>query len=91
VPAETAKGDVKCDVKMLSMHLEVATMPEGQRVIVDGALPLCFEVVPDECSWSILKNKDGVTKRLEVTLTKAKESRWLSFTRTKSAPETKIK
>jgi hypothetical protein len=88
VPAETTKNDVKYDVKMQSMHLEVATMPEGGRVIVDGALELCFEVVPGECSWSILKNKDG-TKRVEVTLTKGKEMRWPCFTRTKSAPETK--
>lgn len=88
VPAETTKNDVRCDIKLQSMHLEVATMPEGERIIVDGSLELCFEVVPGECSWSILKNKDG-TKRVEVTLTKGKEMRWLCFTRMKSAPETK--
>ena len=88
VPAETSKADVRCDIKRQSMHLEVATLPEGSRVVVDGALELCFEVITDECSWSILKNKDG-TKRIEVTLTKGKEMRWPCFTRNKSAPETK--
>jgi hypothetical protein len=88
VPAETSKADVRCDIKRQSMHLEVATLPEGSRVVVDGALELCFEVTTDECSWSILKNKDG-TKRIEVTLTKGKEMRWPCFTRNKSAPETK--
>mmetsp|Transcript_11186 Transcript_11186/g.27289 ORF Transcript_11186/g.27289 Transcript_11186/m.27289 type:complete len:338 (-) Transcript_11186:390-1403(-) len=87
VPAETTKGDVKCNFKVMNMHLEVASMPEGERVVVNGALELCFEVVPSECSWSILKNKDG-SKRLEVTLTKGKEMRWLCFTRMQSAPET---
>lgn len=88
VPAETTKNDVKCNIKVQSMHLEVATMPEDEKIIIDGSLQLCFEVLPDECSWSILKNKDG-TKRLEATLTKGKEMRWPCFTRMKSAPETK--
>ena len=88
VPAETSKADVRCDIKRQSMNLEVATLPEGSRIVVDGALELCFEVITDECSWSILKNKDG-TKRIEVTLTKGKEMRWPCFTRNKSAPETK--
>ena len=43
VPGETAKRDVRCDFKPASLHLEVGTMPEGDRVIVDGSLPLCFE------------------------------------------------
>ena len=55
VPAETSKTDVRCDIKRQSMHLEVATLPEGSRIVVDGALELCFEVITDECSWSILK------------------------------------
>ena len=88
VPAETSKGDVKCVIKKQSMHLEVATLPEERRVVVDGSLELCFEVKIDECSWSMLTNKDG-TKRVEVTLTKGKEMRWLCLTRMKSAPETK--
>lgn len=88
VPAETSKGDVKCVIKKQSMHLEVATLPEESRVVIDGSLELCFEVTVDECSWSILKNSDG-TKRIEATLTKGKEMRWPCFTRMKSAPETK--
>lgn len=88
VPAETTKNDVTCDFKIQNMHLEIATLPEDKRVVVDGSLELCFEVVPGECSWSILKNKDG-TKRVEVTLTKGKVMRWLCLTRMKSAPETK--
>jgi hypothetical protein len=29
--------------------LEVASMPEGERVVVNGALELCFEVLSSEC------------------------------------------
>ena len=88
LPAETGKGDVRCDIKMKHLHLECDKAPDGERVIIDGALELCFEVIPDESSWSILANKDG-TKRIEVTMTKGKDMRWPCLTRTKSAPETK--
>jgi len=88
VPAETSKGDVKCSINKQSMHLEVKTLPEDEKIVIDGSLELCFDVTVDECSWSILKNSDG-TKRVEVTLTKGKEMRWPCFTRMKSAPETK--
>jgi len=88
VPAETRKTDVKCVIKKQSMHLEVTTLAESKRIVVDGALTLCHEVTMDECTWSILKNKDD-TKRVEVTLTKGKDARWPCFTRTKSAPEAK--
>jgi hypothetical protein len=88
LPAETGKGDVRCDIKMKHIHLECGKAPDGERVIIDGALELCSDVIPDESSWSILTNKDG-TKRIEVTMTKGKDMRWPCLTLTKSAPEMK--
>ena len=88
LPAETGKGDVRCDIKMKHIHLECGKAPDGERAIIDGALELCSDVIPDESSWSILTNKDG-TKRIEVTMTKGKDMRWPCLTLTKSAPEMK--
>ncbi len=85
----TTKADVKCVVRKDRIRLEVTDAPdEGERLIVDDANELCSDVTPDECSWSIVKDRDG-SKRLELTLTKGKAMRWPCFTRMNSAPETK--
>lgn len=82
VPAGTRGKDVRCKIGAQSLLLEVATLPEGERVLVDGTL---FQrVVLDESAWSV--GDDKGQRRLTVTLTKepavnGKAMRWLALLR----------
>ena len=86
VPPETQKGHVKVQFKPKALHVEVTTLPAEEQVAHDGSEELFQEIVPAECSWSLI-NSSSQGRRLEITMTKQKEMRWLCFTRMHSAPE----
>jgi len=77
VPPETRAGDVALALKAETIALTVATLPEGARVVLQGAL---FQKVrPDESSWSLATH--GGQRVLQLTLTKALNLRWLGVLR----------
>ena len=77
VPAATKAKDVTCSIKLDSIALRVATLPEGQAEVLSGEL---FQRVrPEECSWTIATV--GGQRVLQVTLTKQQNLRWLGVLR----------
>ena len=60
-----------------TVALSVATLPEGQRDVLQGEL---FQKVrADECSWSIANV--GPDRVLQLTLAKQQPLRWLGVLR----------
>lgn len=77
VPPETKARDVALTVKAETISLVVATLPEAQRAVLQGAL--FQKVLPAECSWSLATHGGG--RVLQLTLTKALKLRWLGVLR----------
>ena len=95
VPERTAKADVTCVFGPGSqkMSLKIATLGDVQgksmRIIDnEGDVDLLFqEIIPDECSWSLVTN-DG-ERAFEASLAKRRpDERWTTFLRRGGPPET---
>ena len=83
VPAHTKARDVAVVFDgRTALRVEVGTLAEGNRVVVDGEL---FQPISskDDCGWSLEDLKDG-GRNLVVEIEKAKTMRWLVLTRSDS-------
>ena len=78
VPAGTKAKHVRCEVKELSLKLEVATLAAGSTVVAEGEL--FQKVLVDECNWT-LQDVQGEGRILTLSLQKAHQMTWLMLLR----------
>lgn len=82
VPAGTKAKHVHCTFKEQWLRVEVLTLAESERLVVDGKL--FQEVEPGDCTWCVEDGgaSDGGQRVLSLSLEKKTEMRWLMLTRT---------
>jgi len=77
VPLETKARDVAAKITPDAVSLSVATLPEGERCVIDGLL---FQrVKADESCWNL--STVGGERVVQLTLSKQQPTRWLGVLR----------
>ena len=78
VPAGTKAKHVRCTFRDEWLKVEVNTLPEGSRTVIDGRL--FQEIVPGDCTWSLEDDKAG-GRKLIIGLEKKVAMRWIMLCR----------